>query len=734
MPINTVFQLLADEGSAALAAAERIALVPDLLAFWLSGELANEAHERVDDRPARRAQRRLGARADRAARAAGAAVRRARRAGHAARAACSPTTSWATRRLRRRRPRHRVGVRRPRRCATSTPRSCRAARGRCSGSSCRGRCCERADAKLTNERGVDGTTRLLKNVMGLWLMQECRRAWDAPSYGELHAARRGGAGRRARCSIPTTTRSWRPATCRRGSPPRATAGQPTPRDRGEIVRCDPRLARVQVPLRARAARGRDAAARSRRIHVIGGGARNALLCRLTADVTGREVLAGPVEATALGNVLVQARAAGELGSLADMRAVAAASTPSPSPDRERPTYRRSSTTTRRPPPARRPVTDRRQPPAAARDRDPVVGLRRLGHALRHVPAARPPARRVRARRRRRRGPPPDRHRRRRGAALPVGRGRRLRRAARAHRGARAARRRRQPEPLPGPRLQARLGHASRRRACARRPSRTCSSASRSRRALGSTAQSLWLADGTNYPGQDDLRARRRRLLDALGRVYAAMPADQELLVEYKLFEPAFYATDLADWGSALLVCQKLGERAQVLVDLGHHAQGVNIEQIVAFLADEGRLGGFHFNNRKYADDDLIVGSVNPFELFLIFFELGGAGAAAAADDRPVAQRRGQGRGDGAERRQPAGGLRQGAARRPRRAARRAAGRRRARRPRGPARRLPHRRPPAVRRGARRARRGGGPDRRAARLGLRRARRHRTRIPRRRSTR
>ena len=141
--------------------------------------------------------------------------------------------------------------------------------------------------------------------------------------------------------------------------------------------------------------------------------------------------------------------------------------------------------------------------------------------------------------------------------------------------------------------------------------------------LGATAQSLWFADGTNYPGQDDLRERRHRLIDALGRVYAALPADQELLVEYKLFEPAFYATDLADWGSSLLVCQKLGERARVLVDLGHHAQGVNIEQIVALLADEERLGGFHFNNRKYADDDLIVGSVNPFELCLIFFELAG---------------------------------------------------------------------------------------------------------------
>jgi L-rhamnose isomerase/sugar isomerase len=144
-------------------------------------------------------------------------------------------------------------------------------------------------------------------------------------------------------------------------------------------------------------------------------------------------------------------------------------------------------------------------------------------------------------------------------------------------------------------------------------------------ALGSSAQSLWFADGTNYPGQDDLRERRTRLYDSLGQAYAQLPDDQEMLVEYKLFEPAFYATDLADWGSALLTCQKLGDRARVLIDLGHHAQGVNIEQIVALLDGEGRLGGFHFNNRKYADDDLIVGSVNPFELFLVFFELAEGG-------------------------------------------------------------------------------------------------------------
>lgn len=142
--------------------------------------------------------------------------------------------------------------------------------------------------------------------------------------------------------------------------------------------------------------------------------------------------------------------------------------------------------------------------------------------------------------------------------------------------------------------------------------------------LGSNAQSLWLADGTNYPGQDDLSGRRARLEECLAELYQELPEEQELLLEYKLFEPAFYATDIADWGSALLLCQRLGPRARVLVDLGHHAQGVNVEQIVALLARERRLGGFHFNNRKYADDDLIVGSVNPFELFLIFCELVGA--------------------------------------------------------------------------------------------------------------
>lgn len=151
--------------------------------------------------------------------------------------------------------------------------------------------------------------------------------------------------------------------------------------------------------------------------------------------------------------------------------------------------------------------------------------------------------------------------------------------------------------------------------------------------VGSSIVSLWLADGTNYPGQDDLRSRSRRLREGLRRIYTALPAGIRLLVEYKFFEPGFYSTDLPDWGSAYAMCLELGPQAEVLVDTGHHAQGVNIEQIVAQLLDRARLGGFHFNARKYADDDLIVGSTNPFELFLIFNELV---AAAEDNDEKVA--------------------------------------------------------------------------------------------------
>ncbi len=141
------------------------------------------------------------------------------------------------------------------------------------------------------------------------------------------------------------------------------------------------------------------------------------------------------------------------------------------------------------------------------------------------------------------------------------------------------------------------------------------------RELGSEVLSLWFADGTNYAGQDSFIERRHRMQECLSEAYEAMPEGMRMLLEYKPFEPAFYHTDLSDWGAALTMCRRLGDRAEVLVDLGHHLQGTNIEHIVALLLDEGRLGGFHFNNRKYADDDLIVGSVNPFELFLIYVEL-----------------------------------------------------------------------------------------------------------------
>ena len=141
------------------------------------------------------------------------------------------------------------------------------------------------------------------------------------------------------------------------------------------------------------------------------------------------------------------------------------------------------------------------------------------------------------------------------------------------------------------------------------------------REVGSGILSLWLADGTNYPGQDSFVERRHRMQECLAEVYRAMPSGMRILVEYKFFEPGFYHTDLSDWGTSLLTCQKLGDRAQVLVDLGHHAQGANVEHIVAILLDEGRLGGFHFNSRKYGDDDLLVGAINPFELFLIYAEL-----------------------------------------------------------------------------------------------------------------
>jgi rhamnulokinase len=329
MPINTVFQLLADEGSPALEHAAHVALVPDLLAHWLGGELANEATAAsttglLDARTgawAHEAIARLGlpgrifgdvvepgtllgavdpaheagpvplyavAGHDTASAFVAAPVRDER-------AAILSSGTWSL-----------LGL------ELDAPVLTDAAR----------------EANLTNERGVDGTTRLLKNVMGLWLVQECRRAWaeagEEHSYERLQALAADAAGDVALFD-PDDDGFLAPG----GMPDRVAAaceavGQAAPRDPGAVVRsilvslaCKYRwtLERLEV------AAGRDVAC----IHVIGGGARNALLCRLTADLTGREVLAGPVEATALGNVLVQARAAGELASLAELREVAAAS-------------------------------------------------------------------------------------------------------------------------------------------------------------------------------------------------------------------------------------------------------------------------------------------------------------------------------------------------------------------------------------------------------------------------
>jgi L-rhamnose isomerase / sugar isomerase len=141
------------------------------------------------------------------------------------------------------------------------------------------------------------------------------------------------------------------------------------------------------------------------------------------------------------------------------------------------------------------------------------------------------------------------------------------------------------------------------------------------KAVGSDILSLWFADGTDYPGQGDFRRRKAYAQESLQKVYKAMPSGMRMLIEYKPFEPAFYHTDFADWGMSYSFARNCGPNAHVLVDLGHHFTGQNIEHIVSFLLDEERLGGFHFNNHKYADDDLTVGSVNPYELFLIYNEL-----------------------------------------------------------------------------------------------------------------
>ncbi|HXS66013.1 MAG TPA: L-rhamnose isomerase [Streptosporangiaceae bacterium] len=149
-------------------------------------------------------------------------------------------------------------------------------------------------------------------------------------------------------------------------------------------------------------------------------------------------------------------------------------------------------------------------------------------------------------------------------------------------------------------------------------------------ATGSRDLKLWFADGTNYPGQDNIGARQDRLAEALHAVYQRLGEHQRMLLEYKLFEPSFYTTDVPDWGTSLLHCQALGDRALVVVDTGHHAPGTNIEFIVAVLLRAGRLGGFDFNSRFYADDDLMVGAADPFQLFRIMQEVVSAGALAPA--------------------------------------------------------------------------------------------------------
>ncbi|HEY1447962.1 MAG TPA: L-rhamnose catabolism isomerase [Caulobacteraceae bacterium] len=154
-------------------------------------------------------------------------------------------------------------------------------------------------------------------------------------------------------------------------------------------------------------------------------------------------------------------------------------------------------------------------------------------------------------------------------------------------------------------------------------------------ALGSSALTVWIADGANFPGQSDMTGALDRYLDSMARIYVALPETWRVFIEHKLYEPAFYSSVISDWGTSILCAQALGPKAQCLVDLGHHAPGVNIEQIVARLAQFGKLGGFHFNDSKYGDDDLDAGSVNPHQLFLVFNELVEAERRGAKDFDPA---------------------------------------------------------------------------------------------------
>ena len=202
------------------------------------------------------------------------------------------------------------------------------------------------------------------------------------------------------------------------------------------------------------------------------------------------------------------------------------------------------------------------------------------------------------------------------------------------------------EPVPGRRLQARLADPRRRADPGQGGRAPPGVHRRSCGRPGRTDLKIWLPDGTNYAGQDSLRGRQERLADSLAQIYAALDDDQRLLLEYKFFEPYFYTMDIPDWGTSLLHCLALGERAKVVLDTGHHAPGTNIEFIVMQLLRQDRLGAFDFNSRYYADDDLIVGSADPFQLFRIMDEIVAAGRAPAGvggelHARPVPQHRGE---------------------------------------------------------------------------------------------
>jgi len=143
-------------------------------------------------------------------------------------------------------------------------------------------------------------------------------------------------------------------------------------------------------------------------------------------------------------------------------------------------------------------------------------------------------------------------------------------------------------------------------------------------ALGARALTVWIGDGANFPGQDDFRGALQRYMDSMRKIYSALPEDWNVFIEHKMYEPAFYSTVISDWGTSYWCARELGDKAKCLVDLGHHAPNVNIEQVVARLIQFGKLGGFHSNDSKYGDDDLDAGSIKPFQLFLVFNELAAA--------------------------------------------------------------------------------------------------------------